>query len=60
MTYRNCAGCSPAQQTVGTDMLYAALPVKPARPCTSVTLPSGATQGQLHIFAIGPWPPPSA
>ena len=61
MTYRNCAGCSPAQQTVGTDMLYAALPVDPGKTLTSVTLPSGATQGQLHIFAIAASAqPPSA
>ena len=53
MTYRNCAGCSPVQQSVGTDVFYTALPVDPDKTLTSVTLPSGATQGELHIFAIG-------
>jgi predicted alpha-1,2-mannosidase len=52
MTYRNCAGCSPVQQSVGTDVFYTALPVNPDKTLTSVTLPSGATQGALHIFAI--------
>jgi hypothetical protein len=53
MTYRNCAGCSSGKDTVSTNVLYTALPVDPNRTLTSVTLPSGATQGNLHIFAIG-------
>jgi predicted alpha-1,2-mannosidase len=64
MTYRNCAGCSPVQQSVGTDVFYTALPVNPDKTLTSVTLPSGATQGELHIFAIAgsakPLPAPVA
>jgi predicted alpha-1,2-mannosidase len=65
LTYRNCAACSSGQQTVGTDVFYTALPVNPSKTLTSVTLPSGATQGQLHIFAIGtsteaPSPPVAA
>jgi len=64
MTYRNCAACSSGQQAVGTDVFYTALPVNPAKTLTSVTLPLGATQGQLHIFAIGtsaqPLSPPVA
>jgi hypothetical protein len=64
MTYRNCAACSSGQQTVGTDVFYTALPVDPSKTLTSVTLPSGATQGQLHIFSIGtstqPLTPPVA
>ncbi len=53
MTYRNCADCTSGQQTVGTDVFYTALPVDPGKTLTSVTLPSGTTQGELHIFAIG-------
>jgi predicted alpha-1,2-mannosidase len=53
MTYRNCAGCSSGQQTVGTNVFYTALPVNPGKTLTGVTLPNGATQGVLHIFAIG-------
>ena len=64
MTYRNCAGCSSGQQNVGTNVFYAALPVDPGKTLTSVTLPNGATQGALHIFAVGtstqPMSPPVA
>ena len=52
-SYRNCAGCSGGRDTVATDLLYAAVPVDPSKVLKTVTLPPGATQGNLHIFAIG-------
>ena len=52
-SYRNCSYCNPVQQTVKTYIFSAALPVDPAKTLSSVTLPNGATQGALHIFAIG-------
>ncbi len=64
MTYRDCASCTGGEDTVGTDIFYAALPVDPTKTLTSVTLPNAATAGQLHIFAIGtstqPLSPPVA
>jgi predicted alpha-1,2-mannosidase len=53
MTYRNCSYCDPVQQNVQTYLFSATLPVNPAKTLVSVTLPSQATQGELHIFAIG-------
>ncbi|HTU87248.1 MAG TPA: GH92 family glycosyl hydrolase [Solirubrobacteraceae bacterium] len=62
--YRNCAGCSGGRDTVATSVFYAAVPVDPSKTLASVTLPSGATQGALHIFAMGtstqPMNPPVA
>jgi hypothetical protein len=52
-TYRNCPGCAGGQDKVATYVFYAALPVDSSKTLKSVTLPSGATQGNLHIFAIG-------
>ncbi len=52
-SYRNCAGCTGGQDSVATSVFYAALPVDAAKTLKSVTLPSGATRGQLHIFAVG-------
>ena len=52
-SYRNCSYCSPMQQTVGTNVFYTAVPVDPTKTLTSVTLPDGATQGELHVFSIG-------
>jgi hypothetical protein len=52
-SYRNCPGCAGGQDNVATYMFYAALPVDSSKTLESVTLPSGATRGQLHIFAIG-------
>ncbi len=51
--YRNCAGCSGGRDNTVTDIFSAALPVDPNKTLASVTLPNGATQGQLHIFSIG-------
>ena len=63
-TYRNCAGCSGGRDSVATSVFYAAVPVDPSKTLSTVTLPSGATQGELHIFAVGtstqPLSPPVA
>jgi predicted alpha-1,2-mannosidase len=60
-SYRNCAGCSGGRDTVSTDLFYADVPVDPSKVLKTVTLPPGATQGNLHIFAIGTsTQPPSA
>jgi len=52
-TYRNCPSCTGGQQSVGADVFYAAVPVAPGKTLTSVTLPSGMSAGQEHIFAVG-------
>ncbi|HEU0242146.1 MAG TPA: GH92 family glycosyl hydrolase [Micromonosporaceae bacterium] len=51
--YRNCAGCTGGRDNTATDILSTAIPVDASKTLTSVTLPSGASRGQLHIFAIG-------
>ena len=53
LPYRNCSYCNPVQQSVKTYIYSTSLPVNPSKTLTSVTLPSGATQGTLHVFAIG-------
>ena len=53
LSYRNCSYCSPPQQNVATYVFYAAVPVDPGKTLTSVTLPNGATMGELHVFSIG-------
>ena len=53
LSYRNCSYCSPPQQNVATYVFYAAVPVDPGKTLTSVTLPDGATMGELHLFSIG-------
>jgi len=53
LNYRNCSYCSPQQQSVATYVFYAAVPVDAGKTLTSVTLPGGATMGELHIFSIG-------
>jgi hypothetical protein len=61
LPYRDCTGCSGPDNTK-TYIYETGLPVDPAKTLTSVTLPLGATQGNLHVFAIGtstqPLPPP--
>jgi predicted alpha-1,2-mannosidase len=49
-TYRNC-GCG--KDGVNTYVFSAALPLDPAKTLKSVTLPTGADQGALHVFALG-------
>jgi predicted alpha-1,2-mannosidase len=53
MAYRDCQGCSGGHDNVGTNVFYTALPVDPAKTLSSVTMPNGADQGNLHVFAIG-------
>ena len=64
LSYRNCSYCSPPQQNVPTYVFYAAVPVDPGKTLSSVTLPDGASTGQLHVFSIGtstsPLSPPVA
>ena len=52
LPYRDCMGCTGPDDTK-TYVYETGLPVDPAKTLTSVTLPLGATQGELHIFAIG-------
>jgi predicted alpha-1,2-mannosidase len=63
LPYRDCMGCSGPDNTK-TYIYYTGLPVDPTKTLTSVTLPLGATQGELHVFAIGtstsPLPAPVA
>ncbi|HSZ40884.1 MAG TPA: GH92 family glycosyl hydrolase [Trebonia sp.] len=51
-TYRNCDGCTSADNT-DTYMYYTAVPVNPGKTLTSVTLPSGSSSGELHLFSVG-------
>ena len=48
--YRNC-GCGTDQ--VNAYVFGTALPLDTAKTLSSVTLPSGADRGTLHVFAIG-------
>jgi hypothetical protein len=63
LPYRDCMGCTGPDETK-TYVYYTGLPVDPTKTLTSVTLPLGATQGALHVFAIGtstqPLPAPVA
>ncbi len=63
LPYRDCMGCTSPDNTK-TYIYETGLPVDPTKTLTSVTLPLGATQGELHIFAIGtstqPLSPPVA
>jgi predicted alpha-1,2-mannosidase len=52
-TYRNCDHCTGGRDSVDTHLFSAVLPVDANRSLKSVTLPNGATQGQLHVFSIG-------
>jgi predicted alpha-1,2-mannosidase len=52
LPYRDCMGCTGPDDTKNY-IYYTAMPVDPSKTLTSVTLPSGATQGELHIFAVG-------
>jgi predicted alpha-1,2-mannosidase len=53
MPYRNCAACPGGQQSVGTDVFEASVPVDAGKTLTSVTLPDETGSGQEHIFSIG-------
>lgn len=53
MPYANCDTCSSGHDPVNTYVFYTALPVDPDKRLISVTLPSSASGGELHIFAVG-------
>jgi hypothetical protein len=52
-SYRDCPSCTGGQQAVTTYIFEAALPVDPTKTLTSVTLPTGSSGGEQHIFSIG-------
>lgn len=51
MPYRNSVGGS--SQQIGTKVFTTNIALQPGKTVASVTLPSRATQGVLHIFALG-------
>jgi hypothetical protein len=51
MTYRNSVGGS--SQQLGTKVYTTSIALQPGKTVASVTLPDGANQGLLHIFALG-------
>ena len=53
LPYRTCDGCSNGQQAVATHVFSTVFPVDATKTLTSVTLPNGADQGRLHVFALG-------
>jgi predicted alpha-1,2-mannosidase len=52
-TYRNCNHCTGGRDSVDTHLFAAVLPVDSGKTLSSVTLPSGTTGGDLHVFSIG-------
>jgi hypothetical protein len=52
-TYRNCNHCTGGRDNVDTHVFSAVLPVDSSKTLSSVTLPSGSTGGDLHVFSIG-------
>ncbi len=53
LPYRDCAACTGGKDTTVTHVFSTVLPVDPTKTLASVTLPSGADQGRLHVFALG-------
>jgi hypothetical protein len=51
MPYRNSA--SGTSQRIGTKVFTTNIALQPGKAVASVTLPSRANQGQLHVFALG-------
>ncbi len=51
--YRNCDHCTGGRDSVKTNVFSSVVPVDAGKTLVSVTLPDGATQGQLHVFSIG-------
>jgi hypothetical protein len=51
MTYRNSAGGT--SQRIGTKVFITNITLAPGKTVASVTMPDGANQGELHIFALG-------
>jgi predicted alpha-1,2-mannosidase len=52
-TYRNCNHCTGGRDNVDTHLFSDVLPADPTRTLASVTLPTGSTGGDLHVFSIG-------
>jgi predicted alpha-1,2-mannosidase len=52
-TYRNCNHCTNGRDNVDTHVFSAVVPVDASKTLSSVTLPSGTTGGDLHVFAVG-------
>jgi hypothetical protein len=51
MPYRNSAAGS--SQQIGTKVFTTGIPLQTGKTVASVTLPDGADQGLLHVFALG-------
>jgi hypothetical protein len=51
MPYRNSVGGT--SQQIGTKVYTTNIALQPGKTVASVTLPNGANQGELHIFALG-------
>jgi hypothetical protein len=51
MPYRNSA--SGTSQQIGTKLFTTNVALQPGKTVASVTLPSRANQGELHVFALG-------
>jgi len=51
MSYRNSA--SGTSQQIGTKVYTTNIALQPGKTVASVTLPNGANQGELHVFALG-------
>jgi Glycosyl hydrolase family 76 len=51
MSYRNSVGGT--SQQIGTKVYTTNIALQPGKTVASVTLPNGANQGELHIFALG-------
>ena len=51
MSYRNSAG--GASQQIGTSVFTTSIALAAGKTVASVTLPSRANQGELHVFALG-------
>jgi len=49
LPYRNGSG---GKQTLQTDVFYTAITLQTGKAVTSVTLPTAANQGKLHVFAM--------
>jgi Glycosyl hydrolase family 76 len=51
MSYRNSVGGT--SQQIGTKVYTTNIALQPGKTVASVTLPNGANQGELHVFALG-------
>ena len=53
LPYRDCSSCSNGKDTTATHVFSTVFPVDATKTLTAVTLPNGADQGRLHVFALG-------